>query len=138
MVMVEEAQAPSRSVSWKPVAVAVVATLVVVAGAWWVLVGSKPNTPSMYSSAWLGTVTSAPLASNGNTMCVKALPGEPSGVTDGEPWCGVAYPSRGLEIGDLTVGTSVRVVTFITTAKDGEDVSGMLVLPANLPNPPSA
>ena len=110
--------------------------MLVAATGWWLLAGSKAPAPS--SSAWLGSVGSAPAASNGNTVCVEPLPGEPSGIVDGEPWCGTAYPSRGLEIDDLTIGSWVRVVTFITTEKDGTDVSGVLVLPGDLPNPPSA
>jgi hypothetical protein len=136
MVMLEETPAPARPSSWKPVVLAAVATLLVAATCWWLLAGSKPPAPS--SSAWLGTVSSAPAASNGNTVCVQPLPGEPSGIVDGKPWCGTAYPSRGLEIEDLTIGSSVRVVTFITTERDGTDVSGVLVLPGDLPNPPSA
>ena len=134
--MLEETPAPARLRAWKPVMVAVVATLLVVAACWWLSAGSRPSAPP--SSAWLGTVSSAPTASNGNTVCVQPLPGEPSGILDGEPWCGSAYPSMGLEIGDVTIGSNVRVVTFTTTDKDGADVSGVLVLPGDLPNPPSA
>ena len=120
--MLEETPVPARLSSWKPVVLAVVATLLVAATCWWLSAGSKPPAPS--SLAWLGTVNSAPAASNGNTVCVQPLPGEPSGIADGQPWCGTAYPSRGLEIDDLTIGSNVRVVTFITTDKDGADVSG--------------
>ena len=134
--MLEETPVPARLSSWKPVVLAVVATLLVAATCWWLSAGSKTPAPS--SSAWLGTVNSTPAASNGNTVCVQPLPGEPSGIADGKPWCGTAYPSRGLEIDDLTIGSNVRVVTFITTDKDGEDVSGVLVLPSDSPNPPSA
>lgn len=136
MVMLEETPAPARLSSWKPVVLAVVATLLVVATYWWLSSGSNPPAPS--SSTWRGTVRSAPAASNGNTVCVQPLPGESSGIADGKPWCGTAYPSRGLEIDDLTIGSNLRVVTFITTDKDGADVSGVLVLPGYVPNPPSA
>jgi hypothetical protein len=138
MVMLEETPAPARPSSWKPVLLAVVVTLLVVATCWWLLASLKAKPPETHTSAWLGTVSSAPAASNGNTVCVQPLPGEPSGIVDGKPWCGTAYPSRGLEIDDLTIGSSVRVVTFTTTDKDGTDVSGVLVLPGDLPNPPSA
>ena len=83
-------------------------------------------------------MSSSPSASNGNAVCVRPLRGERSGIVDDKPWCGTAYPSRGLEIADLTIGSSVRVVTFTTTDKYGADVSGVLVLPGDLPNPPAA
>ena len=122
MVMVEETPAPARLSAWRPVVVAVVATLLVAAACWWLSAGSRPSASS--SSAWLKTVSSAPAASNDNTGCVQPLPGEPPEILDGKPWCGTAYPSRGLQIGDVTIGSNVRVVTFITTDKDGADVSG--------------
>lgn len=134
----EETPAPARSTSWKPVVLAVVVTLLVVAAGAWLLASFQAKPAVTHSSAWLGTVTSAPSASNGNTVCVRPLRGEPSGVVDGKPWCGTAYPSRGLQIGDVTVGSSVRVATFTTTDKKGADVSWVLVLPGDLPNPPAA
>lgn len=108
---------------------------------WWLLTSFQAKPSETHTSAWLGTVTSAPStpsASNGNAVCVRPLPGDPSGTVDGKPWCGSASPSRGLEFDDLTIGASVRVVTFITPDKDGTDVSGVLFLPSDLPNPPAA
>ena len=134
----EETPAPARPNSWKSAVLAVVVTLFVVGTGWWLLASFQAKPPATQSSAWLGKVASAPSASNGNAVCVRPLRGEPSGTVDGKPWCGTAYPSRGLEIQDLTIGSSVRVVTFTTTDKDGEDVSGVLVLPGDLPNPPAA
>ena len=134
----EETPAPARPGSWKPAVLAVVVTLLVVAAGGWLLASFRGSPAATHSSAWLGTVASAPSAPNGNTVCVRPLRGEPSDIVDGKPWCGTAYPSRGLRIGDVTVGSSVRVVTFATTDPDGADVSGVLVLPGNLPNPPAA
>ena len=134
----EETPAPARPNSWKPVVLAVVMTLLVVATGGWLLASFRAKPAGTHSSAWLGTVTSAPSASNGNTVCVLPLPGEPSGIVDAKPWCGTAYPSRGLQIGDVTVGSSVRVATFTATDMAGTDVSGVLVLPGDLPNPPAA
>jgi hypothetical protein len=79
-----------------------------------------------------------PVGLERRTVCVRPLRGEPSGIVDGKPWCGAAYPSRGLQIADVTVGSSVRVVTFTGTDQAGTDVSWVLVLPGDLPNPPAA
>jgi hypothetical protein len=134
----EETPAPARPNSWKPAVFAVVVTLLVGATGGWLLASFQAKPAGTHSSAWLGTVTSAPSGTNGNTVCVRPLRGQPSGIVDGKPWCGTAYPSRGLQIGDVTVGTSVRVVTFTSTNKDDTDVSWVLVLPDDLPNPPAA
>ena len=134
----EETPAAARPSPWQPAVLAVIATLMVVGAGWWLLASFQARPAATHSSAWLGTVASTPSAANGNAVCIRPLRGEPSGVVDGKPWCGTAYPSRGLEMQDLTIGLSVRVVTFTTRDKDGADVSGVLVLPGDLPNPPEA
>lgn len=92
--------------------------------------------PAPTSASFLGVVTNTP-ATEG-IICVHPDSGEPSGITDGGDFCAKAYPSRGLTVETIHQGDRVRLVTFATTDKSGEDVSGALVLPPALGQPPAA
>jgi len=118
-------------------AVAIGPALLVIVGLSVLWMATRPTTvPASTSASFLGVVTNTP-ATEG-IICVHPDPGEPSGITDGGDYCAKAYPSRGLTVETIHQGDRVRLVTFVTADKSGEDVSGALVLPAALGQPPAA
>jgi len=102
----------------------------------WVWRYEQSGKVSSNSQSFVGVVTTAPSAEG--IICVRPDPGEPSLVGDVGVYCGVAYPSRGLTVEGIRTGDKVRVIAFQTFADDGEDVSGALVLPPDIGQPPAA
>ena len=92
--------------------------------------------PVSTSASFLGVVTNTPSAEG--IICVRPDPAEPSGIADGGGYCGKAYPSRGLEVESIRQGDRVRLIAFATRDKNGEDVSGALVLPPGRGQPPAS